>query len=91
MTNGYCLDLTVFSSFPMPVSHRLPPLSIRFVEINAQEGVGLETAVRVDGALIAPSTFICRWRNKESAKGKASRPDFATDICPSDRRLLQVR
>ena len=91
MPNDYCLDLTVVSSFPVPVSHRHPPLFIRFVEINAQEGAGLETAVRVDEALIAPATFICRWRNKEDAKGKASRPDFATEVRPSEGCLLQVR
>ena len=58
MPNDYCLDLTVVSSFPVPDSHRPPPLFIRFGDINAQEGAGLETAVQVDEALIAPATFI---------------------------------
>ena len=89
--NGYCLELTVVLSFPVPISHRPPPLSIRFVEINAQEDMVLGTATRVDEALIAPVTFICWWHNKEGVKGKASRPDFASDVCPSEGHLLQVR
>ena len=35
-------------------------LSILNVEIKAKEGVGLETAVRVDEALITPATFMRR-------------------------------
>ena len=88
--NGYCLDPTVVLSFPMPVSHMPPPFSIHFMEINAQEDEGLGTAARLDEVLITPATFICRWRNKECAKGKALRPDFASDVCPSEGCLLQV-
>ena len=88
MTDCYCLELTVVSSLPVPVSHRPPTLFIIFMEINTKEGVGLRTAVRVNEALIAPVAFIRQGRNKDSAKGKVSKPDFATDVCPSDGNLF---
>ena len=88
MTNCYCLELTVISSLPVPVSQRPPLLSILFVKINTKAGAGLEMAVQVNNALIAPATFICRWYNKDGTKGKTLRPDFATDVCPSDGHIF---